>query len=237
MKKSLLIMAILQGIFFQTFAADKIELPEEELARESVTPMFDRNFSVMNRNIKTAGRMEATLFYGQALTEPVANVSRFGLAGYYNTSENHAFGLWYAKNSSGLSSYANQLNSQFNLDLKRVPYPDYTLLADYNFKAYYGKMSLTKSIVSNFVLLYSAGAGMIKYIHKSYPVISLGIGDKFYFNQSFALRLDLRVWGNNAPVSFKQGALRNTDAVPAYSEFDDRFQISTNVEAGLSYLF
>lgn len=229
---------ILQALVCSSvFAADQIELPEDELARESVTPVFDRNVSTLNRNVKTSGRIEGHLFYGQALTEPVANVSRYGLAAYYNTSENHAFGLWYAKNSSGLSTYANQLNSQFNLDLKRVPYPDYTLLGDYNFKAYYGKMSLTKSWVANFVLLYSAGLGMIKYVHKSYPVISLGLGDKIYFSDKIALRLDMRFWGNNAPVSFKQGALRNSDPVPAYSDFEDRFQISTNVELGLSYLF
>jgi outer membrane beta-barrel protein len=243
MKKFLVGSLVCQLFFLQGFSADKIELPEEELARESVTPIFERNVSTLNRNIRTAERIEANLFYGQALTEPVANVSRFGIAAYYNTSENHAFGLWFAKNSSGLSTYANQLNSEFYLDLNRIPSPDYTLLADYNFKAYYGKMSLTKSWVANFVLLYSAGAGVIKYVHKSYPVISLGIGDKIYFSENFALRLDLRLWGNNAPISFKRGALRVPtsssagDPVPAFTDFEDRFQISTNVEAGLTYLF
>ena len=238
MKKCLLCAIIfMQGLFNQAVATDKIELPEEELARESVTPVFDRNVSTLNRSIKTASRIEANIFYGQALTEPVANVSRYGLSAYYNTSEDHAFGIFYAKNSSGLSTYANQLNSQFSLDLGRVPYPDYTLLADYNFKAYYGKMSLTKAAVANFVLLYSAGVGMMKYVHKSYPVISVGIGDKIYFTQNVALRLDMRFWGNNAPISFKQGALKERDPVPSYSDFDDRFQISTNVEVGLTYLF
>lgn len=238
MKKRILYLLIMTlGFCTHAMTADKIELPEEELARESVTPVFDRNVSTMNRNIRTASRIEANVFYGQALTEPVANVSRYGLSAYYNTSEDHAFGLFYAKNSSGLSTYANQLNSQFNLELGRVPYPDYTLLADYNYKAYYGKMSLTKAAVANFVLLYSAGVGMMKYVHKSYPVISLGIGDKIYFTQNVALRLDMRFWGNNAPISFKKGALRSTDPAPSYSDFDDRFQISTNVEVGLTYLF
>ncbi len=236
-KRFVSVIILVQGLFFHAMAADKIELPEEELARESVTPVFDRSVSTMNRNIRTAGRIEASVFYGQALTEPVANVSRYGLSAYYNSNEDHAFGIYYAKNSAGVSSYANQLNSQFNLELGRVPNPDYTLLADYNYKAYYGKMSLTKAAVANFVLLYSAGVGMMKYVHKSYPVLSLGIGDKIYLSQRLALRLDMRFWGNNAPVSFKKGALRSIDPVPSYSDFDDRFQISTNVEVGLTYLF
>lgn len=221
------------------FAADVVELPQEELATESVLPVFDRSVSVKNRNIVTAKRWDADLFYSYAMTEPIANVSKLGVAVYYNISEEHALGFLYAKNFSGLSSYANQLDSQYNLDFSRAPQPLATYMLDYNIKAFYGKMSLTKSLVLNTLLYGSASAGMIQYEHKTYPAIALGLGQKFFFSRNWALRVDLRFYANQAPIPFlgNNQLKPTTQPPPTFDQFQERVTYTTNLDFGLSYLF
>lgn len=218
-------------------AADSIDLPDEELAKESVTPVFDRMVSVKNRNVVTEGHLEGGIYYGWALTEPIANVSKLGLNLYYNTSEDRAWGLFFNKNFTGLSNYAKQLNSQFTLDFDRAPKPDMTLMADYNLKAFYGKMSLTKQTVANFHILGSLAAGVVKYTNKTYPAIAPGVGQKFYFNKNLSLRIDLRLFIHQAPIPFKAGSIKTTDPVPSASDFDERMTYTTVLDLGLSYIF
>lgn len=227
-------------LFHKTAFAEVIELPPEELAQESVYPVFDKPVSVRSRNVVTAGRFDIVGFYGMALTEPIADVSKFGLALYYNFNEDHALGLLFAKNSTGLSSYANQLSAApYNLDFNRAPKPESVMMLDYNLKMFYGKMSITKSTVFNTSLFGTAAGGMVKYQHKGYPAIALGIGQKFYMTNNLALRMDLRLYAHQAPIPFLSGTtgVNTAKPVPAYGDFQERMTYTTNLEAGLSYLF
>lgn len=224
------------------FASEVVNLPPEELAQESVLPVFDRPVSVRNRAIVTAKKIEADVFYGYSMTEPIANVSKLGLAVYYNTSETSAWGLLLGKNFSGLSTYADQLKSQYNLDFSRAPFPELTAMLDYNLKAFYGKMSLSKSVVINTIMLGSASLGAVKYVHKTYPAVAVGLGQKFYMSKRWALRTDLRLYVHQAPIPFLKNGLKNpptgtADPVPDYSRFEERVTLSTNLDVGLSYLF
>ncbi|MBX3041881.1 MAG: outer membrane beta-barrel domain-containing protein [Bdellovibrionaceae bacterium] len=228
----------------QAQAAEVISLPEDELAKESVLPIFNHPVSVKNRNIVTSGKIDLNLFYGLALSEPIYNVNRFGLSGYYHTSENHAFGLLYAKNSGGLSQYANQLDKQFNLDFSRAPSLDQTLMGDWNWKMFYGKMSITKETVVNLSLYSTLGLGMVQYSHKSYPVLAPGLGQKFYFTKNLALRLDFRLFANMAPIPFLDSSqtsdgsgISNGKPVPAADKFKERLTYTTVLDAGLTWLF
>lgn len=228
-------------------AAEVVDLPREELAQESVLPIFDKPVSVKNRNVVTAGHIDADIFYGFALTEPIGNVSKLGLGIYYNFNEDHALGLLFAQNSTGLSSYANQLHQQFGLDFNRAPKQNSTTMLDYNIKAFYGKMSLTKSIVFNTALYGTFAAGLVNYVHKSFPAVALGIGQKFYLTNHLALRADLRIYAHQAPSPFLDKRLydgskprplpNDPDPVPAPSEFKERMTYSTNIDVGFSYLF
>jgi len=218
-------------------ADDLVELPPEELARESVLPVFDKPIMVKNRNVSQEQRLEAGLYYGWAMSEPIFNVNKLGLAGYYHFNEDHALGLIYAKNFAGLSNYANQLHDQFSLDFNRAPYPEYSILADYNFNAYYGKISLTKRGVINTMTLLTGTGGITKYIHKMYPVIAMGIGEKFFLNAHWSLRLDLRLHIYQGPVPFLAKRMNESDKVPAYTEFSERMNYTTNLDVGVNYLF
>lgn len=223
------------------FADDVVELPPEELARESVLPVFDKSIMVKNRNVVTTGHVDADIFYGMAMTEPIADVSKIGLGVYYNFNEDHALGVLYAKNSTGLSSYAKQLRSApYELDFNRAPKPDSTLMLDYNLKLFYGKMSITKSAVFNLMLYASAAGGVVKYTHKAYPAAALGIGQKFFFTNNFALRVDLRLYGHQAPdpfLSTPTSGVSVNKPTPDYGDFQDQMTYTTNLDVGFSYLF
>ncbi|HEY8270800.1 MAG TPA: outer membrane beta-barrel domain-containing protein [Pseudobdellovibrionaceae bacterium] len=245
----------LVAFFLQSvaFATEVVELPTEELATESVYPVFDKPVSVKNRNIITAGRFELGGYYGNALTEPIFNVSKYGLAGYYHVNENHAIGAFFESNAAGLSKYGQQLTdvpgstagSHIHLDFTRAPAPQSTFMVDYNFKAFYGKMSLSKSLVFNLTTFGSAAAGFVKYQNKSYLGIALGLGQKYHLSKQFSLRWDLRMFANNAPIPFYSSTgnpytLDPTDGVkkaPPFDQFSERLTYTTNLNVGVSYMF
>jgi outer membrane beta-barrel protein len=226
------------------FAAEVVELPQEELAQESVYPVFDRPVSVKNRSVTTMGKWEVGGYYGNAMTEPIFNVSKWGLAGYYHWTEEHAIGFFFEKNSAGLNKYGEQLKDvtdstggKISLDFSRAPSPESTMMADYNFMAFYGKMSLAKNIVFNLHTFGSFAAGMVKYTNKSYPGVAFGIGQKYYITKSLSLRVDLRMFMNNAPVPFLKGYMKNTDPQPSQSQFSERLTYTTNMDFGVNYMF
>lgn len=226
--------------------AEVIELPPEELAKESVLPVFDRPISVRSRNVVTDSRLDFGLFYGMALSEPIYSVNRFGASLYYHTSEDNAFGFVYVKNDSGLSSYANQLREQFRLDFSRAPAPTQTLMGDWNWKMFYGKMSITKNTVFNVSLYATVAAGMVGYQHKNYLALAPGLGQKFYFGKNFSLRCDLRLFMHQAPIPFldskncTQPGINEsctTQPLPSPGDFSERLTYTTALDVGLSWLF
>lgn len=222
------------------FASETVELPPEELAQESVLPVFDRPLSVKNRNVVTAKKFDVDLFYGYAMTEPIANVSKLGLGVYYNFNEDHALGIFYANNLAGLSDYAQQIErtSATRLDLSRAPMPKSTVMLDYNLKAFYGKMSISKSLVFNSILYGSSSLGVVQYEHKTYPAVAFGMGQKFYFNRNWALRYDLRLYAHQGPVPFLSGNRMQVGTPrPSFDDFAERVLFTTNLDVGLSYLF
>ncbi len=233
------VLLIATVIFFSiTSSATEINVPKDELAQESVYPIFDNVTSVKSRNVKDSETFDIGIFGGLAITEPISNTSKFGASLNYHFNQAHSIGLVYAKNSNGLSKDAEGLKSDFGLDFTRAPFPEYSLLADYNYKLFYGKLSVTKNGVINTSIYFSGSGGIIKYIHKSYPAIVIGMGERFYFTNNFALKVDLRFFLNNAPIPFKSGALRSgIDPVPSYDSFEDRLTYTTNLEVGLNYLF
>lgn len=225
------------------FAAESYEIPQDELAQESVYPIFERPISVKSRNVVTEKRFDLGVFNGMALTEPIHNVSKLGLNVNYHFSEDYSLGVLYAKNSTGFTNYAKSLEETYNLDFDRSPYPTDTIMADWNIKAYYGKMSLTKNSVMNTTLYGSLAGGVVKYIHKTYPAVAVGLGTRFYFTNRLSLKADLRLYMHNAPIPFygrKEGSttsLKKEDQAPSYSDFKERVTYTTNLDLGLNWLF
>lgn len=219
-------------------AEKAVAVPRDELAQESVYPVFDNPISVKNRNVQDTGTLDVSAYGGLAITEPVYSTNKYGLAANYHFNEIHSLGLMWATTTLGLSKDAQALSADFGLDFNRAPYPEYSIMGDYNYKSFYGKLRITKTGVINTSIYTSVAAGVIKYIHKTYPAIAVGIGERFYITNNFAFKVDLRLFVHNAPIPFKAGALRTgIDPVPAYNSFSDRISFTTNLEFGVNYLF
>ena len=217
--------------------ASRLEVPTDELAKESVYPVFEDSTSVKNRNVATAKRFDIGVFGGLALTEPIFNTMKFGLAGNYHFSEEHSFGAIFTINNSGLSRDAQEIKNTFNLDYARAPKPKMSVFGNYNYKPFYGKLSIAKNAVINTTIYGSLGLGMVQFDHKTYPGISLGVGERFYLGNHFSIKADFRLFMHNAPVPFKGNVLGPSDPIPAYSDFGDRLTFTSNLELGLNYLF
>ncbi len=231
-----------------SIADENVDVPTDELVQETVYPIFDNPVSVKNRNVQDIEAIDIGIFGGLALTEPISNTSKFGFDVNYHFNNTHSLGLFYAKNSTGLSKDAQGIKSTYGIDYGRAPAPDYLVMADYNYKAFYGKLSITSNGVINTTIYGSFAAGSIKYVHKSYPALAIGVGERFYFTNKFSLKMDLRLYAHQAPIPFKAGALcdgsnascgngAGYNPVPSYDSFDERLTYTTNLEVGLNYLF
>lgn len=219
-------------------AAESVDIPEEELARESVLPRFDRPDNVRNRNVVTEKKIEVGLYAGANFTEPIYSQGKVGLNIGYHWSEDAALMFNFAKWMSGRNSqYVPGIEQKGNLDFNRVPNLEYSLWGNYELKTYYGKISLTKQGVMNLSLYPIMGLGVTKYSHKMYPGLNAGIGQKFYFGKALALRIDFKLQYQQGPNPFLKGGLANSQPVPDAGEFEDKFRLDNVMDIGLSYLF
>ena len=180
-----------------------IEFPKEELARESVLPIFDNRMAVKSRLVPTKGRVELGLASGFALNEPFFKTLRYGGHLAYHITETHGFLLEGQIYQKGLNRNGNALDgTEFvqdekdkskveHLRIKYAPQPESHFTANYQITAYYGKISVLKNMVMNLSLYGLGGVGMINIGGDSRPVFHLGLGQKFYFNRYWGIRADL----------------------------------------------
>ena len=91
--------------------ADDIEVPEEELARETTLPVFNKQRAVLNRSILTKGHTELAVGAGLEMNEPYYNDGMGVIQGTYNFTETSALNIVGLMWQDGLSSYGNQLKA------------------------------------------------------------------------------------------------------------------------------
>jgi outer membrane beta-barrel protein len=230
-------------------AAETIDFPQDELAQESVLPKFDRPDSVKKRNVTTESKFELGTYYGWNILEPIQNQSKIGFNIGYHWNEESSFVVNYALWMGGLNKqYTDELYSSNKLDFDRSPKIKSSVFGHYEWKIFYGKISLTKQGVVNLSTYPIFGAGMTMYEHKNYPGVDFGIGQKFYFGKSFALRADFKLQYGQKPSPFLQGALKTPpldgtagsgqgDRIPAPGDFQDKWDLATVLDVGVSFLF
>jgi outer membrane beta-barrel protein len=218
-------------------SADEIEFPDEELSRETTLPVFSKRRIVLNRNVETERRFEFGLGSGLEMNEPYYNDLMFNVVGTYNLSETSAVNLTGLFWMSGLSSYGELLKQGSStvpkFDASLAPHPKFALFGNYEFIAYYGKISLTKQTVMNLNLFGIGGLGYMNLGTVNTIGANVGLGQNFFLTKNFGIRVDLR-WiifrGPNAAT--KQ--LTPGTTVKA-SEFEDRFYFNTQL--GVSGIF
>jgi outer membrane beta-barrel protein len=194
MRKSIwIVVALLIGC--HAFAED-IEVPEEELARETTLPVFSKRRIVLNRNVVTTEKIEIGAGAGLQMNEPYYSQMMFGLQGTYNFTDVSALNVQTLFWSNGLSSYGNQLKQgtakHEAFDASKAPHPSWALMGNYEFVAYYGKISVTKQGVMNLNTFGLAGAGYLNMGAVNTIAVDFGIGQNFFFTNNFGIRWDLR---------------------------------------------
>jgi len=231
-----LVMILAESI--EARASEAIDFPQDELAQESVLPRFDRPDSVRKRNIVTEKRFEIGGYYGWNILEPIRNQSKVGVNVGYHLSETSALMVNYAQWSSGLNKqYTDGLaEAPNNLDFERAPKLKYSIFGHYEWKIFYGKISFTKQGVVNLSTYPIFGAGMTAYEHKNYYGADVGIGQKFYFGKSFALRADFKLQYSQKPSPFLGGRMKVTDPTPNLGDFQDKWDLGTIMDVGVSFL-
>lgn len=231
-------------ISLPAFAAETIEFPEEELARESVVPVFENSRSVLNRNILTEGRFEMGGGAGLSLNDAFYNPMNFAITASYHFDEMHAVNFNGTFWMDGLSTYGKQLErgeglNGANFDASYAPHPSSMYLANYQFTAFYGKISLSKQTVMNLTLHGLAGLGMIQMDGVSPITANFGFGQRFYFTKRLAFRMDLSLLVYQGPdatsVDLDEINAPPPPAPPA-SAFDDSLQFQTLLQAYLVFL-
>lgn len=220
--------------------AETIEFPEEEIATETVLPVFDRVEAVKNRNVELKNHVEVGAGVGLMLNEPYYNPMNFGANVTYHLTETHAINLVGQFFLDGLSSYGSDLQAGKGLtndsfDPGLAPHPTYMMLANYQFTAYYGKISVSKQTVMNLSLFGVVGLGYIGMKGAGAPALNIGFGQNFYFTKRVALRLDLRmdIYQAADPTTV---ALPRGSAAPPASSFGKTTYFNSMLTAGVVFV-
>ncbi len=234
-KSIYIVLALLIG--FHAFA-EEIEVPEEELARESTLPIFSKRRAVLNRNVLSTERFEIGAGGALELNEPFYNTTMFNGQGTYNFSETFAVNVKGVSWMGGLSSYGKQLRDNSiqhrPFDASKAPHPVWAVIGNLEYIAYYGKISLTKHLVMNLNTFGLAGLGYISMNTVSSVALNLGLGQNFFFTQRLGLRWDLCWLIYQGPDATTQ-SLEPADH-PSASAFGKRIFYNAQLGAGLVFI-
>ena len=226
----------------QSAKAAAIQFPDEELATESVLPIFDQPQSVKLRKISMASRFELGPVGGYSLLEAFFQPYSYGLNGTYHFSEEHAVNLVAIGFLGGNSDYASQLNPILglspakNFNAQYAAGPKYLALASWQYTGYYGKISLARDTVMNLSLYGLLGIGAYGIGDGTSPTLSAGFGQKLYFSDNFALRADLRFLIYQGPDITSKNLSAATSTQSAAS-FDQKIMFGSMVTVGASFFF
>jgi outer membrane beta-barrel protein len=217
--------------------AEEVAIPDSELSKEVSYPLLDTPRAVVNRILTFTNRVEVEFGPSWILDEPFYQNQSFDLGIFFHWSEFSGVGLRYMHWATGLSDYAKQFGKGTNpLDLNRSNGPENGYSAEYEYRLFYGKISVGKETVFPISIRATGELGMISYGVKTLPFAAAGIGNRFFFNRNFGINADMKVMYRDAidPVSAN---LTGSGTVPARSDFSSKYRLNMGLNLGVLYLF
>ncbi len=234
-------VAIFFGVQFNCQAqaqTQEVRFPDEELPTEAVYPRLDTPKAVLNRKLSYENRFQVDLATGFLLDEPFYANQYVEVQGIYSWNEFSGIGLKYLSFGSGLSDYSNQFQNS-----AAAPKPDFTLsrgpsngvIALYERRMMYGKVSMAKNWIIPSFLIWTGEAGVMQYGSRQLPLVGAAIANRFFPTPHLAIALGFRAYLRQLvnPVSI---SLRNPPA-PSETDFKTATRLSTALDFSLSYLF
>jgi outer membrane beta-barrel protein len=225
----------------QSFAVT-IDLPQEELAKESVLPVFpEGTVAVKARRVVTKKKFEVGPMVGQIFNEPFFSPWAYGVHAGYHFNEFHSFAINAFMRDANVSGDADQLDASLvpgqKINFGVIPVPEYVVTLDYQMTPYYGKISITKDFVMNLALYIYGGAGMTDLGGKSTWIANVGVGQNLFFTPRIGLRLDLKLlMYNGLDVLSQQQFTETQTSTVDPNIFEDQFNMSPSVMLGLVFL-
>jgi outer membrane beta-barrel protein len=219
-----------------------IELPEEELAKESVLPVFEGGtLAVKSRRVVTKEKFEVGPMVGMIFNEPFFAPMAYGIHAGYHLNEFHSFAVNAFMRDNSISDDARQVDKDLAnvqiINFPVVPVPEYLVTVDYQLTPYYGKISLTKDYVMNLALYIYGGLGATDLGGKTTWIADLGVGQNLFITPKIGIRLDMKFLlynGLNVTSRPNQTSIAQGPVDP--SIFDDQFNVSPSVMLGVVFL-
>ena len=175
-----------------------VKFPTEELATESVLPLFDNTEAVKSRIVTTAGRLELGLDLGWALNEPWFKTLRYGGHLGYHFNESHGLTVMGQVYEQGINQNARNIfasggQAPIYINMENAPQSQYHVFLNYQVTPFYGKVSITKNSVMSLSLYGYAGLGVVGIgsVETEQAIAgNIGFGQKFYVSKSLGIRTD-----------------------------------------------
>lgn len=243
MKKIIFVLASV--LFISTHAqAVTIEFPEDELAKESVLPVFEGGtVAVKSRRVVTKQKIEVGPMLGMIFNEPFFSPLNYGIHAGYHMNEFHSFAINGFMRDESLSGDAEQIDKDLASDGAQiinfpvVPLPKYLITLDYQMTPYYGKISLSKETVMNLALYVYGGIGATDLGGEMTWIADLGVGSNLWFTKNFGLRLDMKFLLYEGLNVTSIPTITNTaTSTVEPSRFDKQFNVSPSVLLGVVFL-
>ena len=112
------------------------------------------------------------------------------------------------------------------------------ILADYQFTAWYGKISVTKNSIWNLSIYGLLGASFVSFTDSSTVALNIGFGQKMYLTRRLALKTDLRFHFYQGPNPASRTQTLKRDTAPVTSDdLDKILYIPTILQTSLMFIF
>ncbi len=221
----------------------EIRFSEDDLARESVYPVFDEKIAVLKRKVTTEKRFEFNLSGLLLFNEPFFNPTGFGGSVGYHFTELHAVHIMGGFLSNAPSQYVDSIRIASDQNYTYAPAPKNYIVALYEFTPFYGKLSVTKNTIWHLGLNFTAGVGGYSVGTEMLPAIVVGLGQKIFFGSRWGLNVDLKTLTFNGPDAASRDLRPNppapppgTTQTPPNSAFSSRYQTHFLLNVGVVFL-
>lgn len=246
MRFSVLLILIFTLLSTSYAQAEKevIQFPDEELETETVLPVFPNREAVKGRLITLTGKFEGGIYAGSSLNEAFYEPIIFGFSGTYHFDEYQAVKLSYIILSTTLNQNAKKyretsLVGANAIDVSRMPAPGSQMSAEYEYSAFYGKISLSKQQVFNTSTYFTAGLGMLDFEGNTEMSINLGLGQRVYFSENWGINIAFSLVSYQGPDPTKTATKPLVKGGPklAYSAFGKRSYLNQTLTVGGIFTF
>jgi outer membrane beta-barrel protein len=184
---------------------------------------------VQNRTYAKSEKFELGVFGGLTINDPFLNTKTAGIDIGYNVTEYfglHAVG-WksFVSPSSALVTFEREKAATANTNL-----PKSYLGLEALGSVFYGKLSVLGAKIIYYDLHLAGGAGVTETENGNYLTPGIGIGQRFYANKWFSVRIDYRL------QFYKEDVKQKTIVTQIGQTIGQRNVFSNTITVGLQFL-